>query len=87
MHMCESDCKLRLRQLEGTEYVLCTTDFPMRHAKEGHLRRRGASFGMHLVAYLNDGISDTEIESAAMRAGIVVRATSRFYRSVFPRPA
>jgi hypothetical protein len=73
--------------LEGTKYVLCTIDFPIRHAKERHLRRRGASFGMHLVAYLNDGISDTETESAAMRAGIVVRATSRFCRSVFPRPA
>jgi len=36
--------------------------------------------GMHLVAHLkrNDG-SDIEIETAAHRAGIVVRAVSRFY--------
>ncbi|MBV8922408.1 MocR-like pyridoxine biosynthesis transcription factor PdxR [Bradyrhizobium sp.] len=42
--------------------------------------------GMHLVAYLRDGTSDIEIEAAARRAGIVVRAISRFYRSARPRP-
>jgi len=42
--------------------------------------------GMHLVAYLRDGTSDIEIEAAARRAGIVVRAISRFYRSGCPRP-
>ena len=58
------------------------------------LARRGAGSlevvlpdqGMHLVAYLRDGTSDIEIEAAARRAGIVVRAISRFYRSVCPRP-
>ena len=38
--------------------------------------------GMHLIAYLKDGISDIEVEAAARRAGIVVRAISRFYRMV-----
>jgi GntR family transcriptional regulator / MocR family aminotransferase len=42
--------------------------------------------GMHLVAYLRDGRSDLAIEAAAQRAGIVVRAISRFYRAVSPRP-
>jgi GntR family transcriptional regulator/MocR family aminotransferase len=42
--------------------------------------------GMHLVAYLNDGAADTEIEAAAQKAGIVVRAISRFYRAAPPRP-
>src|SRR5262245_55241119 len=42
--------------------------------------------GMHLVAYLRDGSSDIEIEAAARRAGIVVRAISRFYRAARPRP-
>jgi GntR family transcriptional regulator / MocR family aminotransferase len=42
--------------------------------------------GMHLVAYLEDRTSDTEIEAAALRAGIVVRAISRFYRAASPRP-
>jgi GntR family transcriptional regulator / MocR family aminotransferase len=42
--------------------------------------------GMHLVAYLCDGSSDTAIEAAAQRAGIVVRAISRFYRAARPRP-
>jgi GntR family transcriptional regulator / MocR family aminotransferase len=42
--------------------------------------------GMHLVAYLSDGWSDVAIEDAARRAGIIVRAISRFYRSGRPRP-
>src|SRR5262249_39805176 len=41
--------------------------------------------GMHLVVYLRDG-SDIAIETAAGRAGIVVRAISRFYRAARPRP-
>jgi GntR family transcriptional regulator/MocR family aminotransferase len=41
--------------------------------------------GMHLVAYLCDGSSDIAIEAAAQRAGIVVRAISRFYRAARPR--
>jgi GntR family transcriptional regulator / MocR family aminotransferase len=42
--------------------------------------------GMHLVAYLKHGVADTAIEAAAQRAGIVVRAISRFYRAAPPRP-
>jgi DNA-binding transcriptional MocR family regulator len=41
--------------------------------------------GMHLVAYLRNGSSDITIEAAAQRAGIVVRAISRFYRAARPR--
>jgi GntR family transcriptional regulator/MocR family aminotransferase len=42
--------------------------------------------GMHLVAHLEPGRRDTEIEAAAARAGVVVRAISRFYRRASPRP-
>jgi GntR family transcriptional regulator / MocR family aminotransferase len=42
--------------------------------------------GMHLVAYLRDGSSDIAVEANAQRAGIVVRAISRFYRATRPRP-
>jgi GntR family transcriptional regulator / MocR family aminotransferase len=42
--------------------------------------------GMHLVAYLRDESSDIAIEATAQRAGIVVRAISRFYRAARPRP-
>jgi len=42
--------------------------------------------GMHLVAYLRDGSPDVAVEAAALRAGIVVRAISRFYRAARPRP-
>jgi GntR family transcriptional regulator/MocR family aminotransferase len=42
--------------------------------------------GMHLVAYLRGGDSDLDVEAAAARAGIVVRAISRFYRAASPRP-
>jgi GntR family transcriptional regulator/MocR family aminotransferase len=41
--------------------------------------------GMHLVAYLRDRSSDIAIEAEAQRAGIVVRAISRFYRTARPR--
>ena len=58
------------------------------------LSRRGADRldvvkpdqGMHLVAYLRDVSSDIAIEVTALRAGIVVRAISRFYRAARPRP-
>ena len=42
---------------------------------------RAPDQGMHLVAYLNTGVSDTEIEAAANRVGLVVRAVSRFYKA------
>jgi GntR family transcriptional regulator/MocR family aminotransferase len=42
--------------------------------------------GMHLVAYLRDESSDIAIEATAQRAGIVLRAISRFYRAARPRP-
>jgi GntR family transcriptional regulator/MocR family aminotransferase len=38
-----------------------------------HLEVRAPDQGMHLIAHLNNGSSDTEIEIAARRAGIVVR--------------
>ena len=41
--------------------------------------------GMHLVAYLADGMSDTAIAAAAKSAGIVVRPISPFYRAARPR--
>jgi len=58
------------------------------------LMRRGADRldvarpdqGMHLVAYLRDGSSGIALEATALRAGIVVRAISRFYRAARPRP-
>jgi GntR family transcriptional regulator/MocR family aminotransferase len=43
--------------------------------------------GMHLIAYLKNGASDTQIEDEARRAGIVLRAMSRFYRRAEARPA
>jgi GntR family transcriptional regulator / MocR family aminotransferase len=42
--------------------------------------------GMHLVAYLRNGSSNIAVEAMAERAGVVVRAISRFYRAVPPRP-
>jgi GntR family transcriptional regulator/MocR family aminotransferase len=35
--------------------------------------------GLHLVAYLRDGVPDIDLEAAARRNGIVVRAISRLY--------
>jgi GntR family transcriptional regulator / MocR family aminotransferase len=42
--------------------------------------------GMHLVAFLRGDRPDIAIEADAARAGLVVRAISRFYRSAPPRP-
>jgi GntR family transcriptional regulator/MocR family aminotransferase len=41
--------------------------------------------GMHLVAYLRKGLSDTVVERAALEDGIVVRALSRLYVRTRPR--
>jgi GntR family transcriptional regulator/MocR family aminotransferase len=46
-----------------------------------HLKIDMPDQGMHLVAYLANGLADTAIESDARAAGIVVHAISRFYRS------
>jgi GntR family transcriptional regulator / MocR family aminotransferase len=43
--------------------------------------------GMHLIAYLKNDASDMRIEEEALRAGIVLRAMSRFYHRAKPRPA
>jgi len=43
--------------------------------------------GMHLIAYLANGISDVALEAEARRHGIILRAMSRFYRTAPPRPA
>jgi GntR family transcriptional regulator/MocR family aminotransferase len=57
------------------------------------LRRRAGDFlavespdqGMHLVAYLRKGLSDTRIEQAARDEGVIVRALSRLYMKATPR--
>ncbi|SEP51044.1 GntR family transcriptional regulator / MocR family aminotransferase [Rhodospirillales bacterium URHD0017] len=41
--------------------------------------------GMHLVAYLREGLSDTAVERAALENGVVVRALSRVYVRARPR--
>ena len=43
--------------------------------------------GMHLVAYLADGLSDLTVEEAAAEAGVIVRAISPLYRRAPPRQA
>jgi GntR family transcriptional regulator/MocR family aminotransferase len=66
-----------------------------RDALVSSLTRRGAGKfdvavpdqGMHLIAYLGKGASDTKLEGEARRNGIIARAMSRFYRNARPRPA
>jgi len=41
--------------------------------------------GMHLIAYLGQGVSDVELERTARERGVVVRAMSRFYKLARPR--
>ncbi len=41
--------------------------------------------GMHMIAYLKDGISDLAAEAAAARAGVIARAISPLYLEAAPR--
>ena len=41
--------------------------------------------GMHLVAYLRRGLSDSRLEQAALDEGVVVRALSALYAHARPR--
>jgi GntR family transcriptional regulator/MocR family aminotransferase len=74
----------RMRQLYREQRDALANTLTRRAA--GRLEVALPDQGMHLVAYLRDGSSDIAIEAAAGRAGIVVRAISRFYRSARPRP-
>src|SRR3954469_8327564 len=68
-------CRMRLRYRDQRDVLV------------GALRKRmGDSLmvdapdqGMHLVAYLERGLSDVVIESVARQHGVVVRAMSRFH--------
>ena len=51
----------------------------------GHLKVDVPDQGMHLIAYLENDVSDIQIETAARR--IVVRAMNRSYRKAPPKPA
>jgi GntR family transcriptional regulator / MocR family aminotransferase len=74
----------RMRQLYREQRDALAATLTRRAA--GRLEVALPDQGMHLVAYLRDGSSDIAIEDAARRAGIVVRAISRFYRAARPRP-
>jgi GntR family transcriptional regulator/MocR family aminotransferase len=41
--------------------------------------------GMHMIAYLREGLSDVMAEAAAARLGIIARAISPLYRAASPR--
>jgi GntR family transcriptional regulator/MocR family aminotransferase len=74
----------RMRQMYREQRDALAATLTRRAA--GRLRVDVPDQGMHLVAYLERSRSDTEIEAAAQRAGIVVRAITRFYRAAPPRP-
>jgi GntR family transcriptional regulator/MocR family aminotransferase len=74
----------RMRQLYREQRDALAETLTRRSA--GRLEVTLPDQGMHLVAYLRDGSPDVALEAAAQRAGIVVRAISRFYRAARPRP-
>jgi GntR family transcriptional regulator/MocR family aminotransferase len=43
--------------------------------------------GIHLVAYLDSGLSDVDVARAARQHGVIVQAMSRLYRAARPRSA
>ena len=51
-----------------------------------HVRVDLPEQGMRLVAALPDGSDDTRLEASALRAGVIARALSRFYRKAPPQP-
>jgi GntR family transcriptional regulator/MocR family aminotransferase len=69
----------RIRQLYREQLDALATTLTSRATE--HLEVMVPDQGMHLVAYLRDRKSDLDVEAAAARAGIVVRAISRFYRA------
>jgi GntR family transcriptional regulator/MocR family aminotransferase len=74
----------RMRQLYRQQRDALAETLTRRSA--GRLEVALPDQGMHLVAYLRDSSSDIALEAAAQRAGIIVRAISRFYRTARPRP-
>ena len=74
----------RIRQLYREQRDLLAETLARRGA--GHLRVAVPDQGMHLITALENGADDIAIETAARRAGIVVRAVSRFYRAARPEP-
>jgi GntR family transcriptional regulator/MocR family aminotransferase len=51
-----------------------------------HVRVEAPEQGMRLVAELPRGTRDEAVEAAALRAGVIARALSSFYRRAEPRP-
>jgi GntR family transcriptional regulator/MocR family aminotransferase len=51
-----------------------------------HVRVAAPEQGMRLVAELPHEARDTALETAALRAGVIARALSSFYRKAEPRP-
>ena len=74
--------RMRQRYREHRDALAATST---RRAAD-HLKVIVPDQGMQLFAYLRDAISDIEIEARAKRAGVVVRAISRFYRAAPPKP-
>jgi GntR family transcriptional regulator/MocR family aminotransferase len=75
--------RMRLLYREQRD-ALATT---LKRRTAGQLKVEVPDQGMHLIAYIENSASDIAIEAAAKRAGIVVRAMSRFYRTARPIPA
>jgi GntR family transcriptional regulator/MocR family aminotransferase len=75
----------RMRQLYRAQRDALAAALTLRAG--GHVRVEVPDQGMHLVAYLEGRLSDVAVEDAAARAGVVVRAMSRFYRAAAPRSA
>src|SRR6202158_3689902 len=75
--------RMRLMYREQRDALAAT----LMRCAANHLHVDVPDQGMHLIAYLADGVSDIAIESTAKQNGIIVRAMSRFYRAAPARPA
>ena len=75
--------RMRLMYREQRDALAAT----LMRCAANHLNVDVPDQGMHLIAYLADGVSDIAIEGTAKQNGIIVRAMSRFYRAAPARPA
>jgi GntR family transcriptional regulator / MocR family aminotransferase len=67
--------RTRLRYHEQRDVLVAA----LRRRLGGEMAVCAPDQGIHLVAYLRDGLADLDVEEAARRDGVIVRAISRLY--------
>jgi GntR family transcriptional regulator/MocR family aminotransferase len=80
-HLASHIRRMRARYRDQRDRLVAT----LRRRAGDRLEVEPPDQGMHLVAWLRPGLSDTAVERAALANGVVVRALSRLYVKARPR--